>query len=53
MQSWNEGLDFKELVLNNQEIMKHISTQELQQAFDLNIYTANVDYIFQRCGLED
>ncbi len=53
MQSWSDGLDFKELVLNDQEIMKHISAQELQQAFDLNIYTANVDYIFRRCGLED
>ncbi len=53
MQSWSEGLDFKELVLKDQEIMNHISTQELQQAFDLNIYTANVDYIFRRCGLED
>jgi adenylosuccinate lyase len=53
MQSWCEGLDFKELVLKDQEIMHHISTQELQQAFDLNIYTTNVDYIFRRCGLED
>ncbi len=53
MQSWNEGLDFKELVLKDQEIMNHISAQELQTAFNLNIYTANVDYIFRRCGLED
>lgn len=53
MQSWSEGLDFKELVLKDQEIMNHISAQELQQAFDLNAYTANVDYIFRRCGLGD
>lgn len=53
MQSWNEGLDFKELVLKDQEIMNHISAQELQTAFNVNIYTANVDYIFRRCGLED
>jgi len=53
MQSWSEGSDFKELVLKDPEIMQQISTQELQTAFDLNIYTANVDYIFRRCGLVD
>ncbi|MDD2372403.1 MAG: adenylosuccinate lyase [Syntrophomonadaceae bacterium] len=53
MQSWSEGMDFKELVLKDQEIMQQISPQELQEAFNLDIYTANVDYIFRRCGLED
>ncbi len=52
MRSWNERLDFKELVLKDQEIMNLLSAEEIEQIFDLSIYTANVDYIFRRCGLE-
>lgn len=52
MRSWRERLDFKELILNDPEIMQLITPEELEQVFDLGIYTANVDYIFKRCGLE-
>jgi adenylosuccinate lyase len=52
MQSWEGRLDFKALVLKDQEIMKYITPEELDTIFDLSIYTANVDYIFRRCGLE-
>ncbi|MDD2619143.1 MAG: adenylosuccinate lyase [Syntrophomonadaceae bacterium] len=52
MQSWTERLDFQELVANDEEISKHLSTEEITKIFDLAIYTANVDYIFRRCGLE-
>jgi adenylosuccinate lyase len=53
MRSWQERLDFKHLILNDSEIMQLITPEELDRIFDLNIYTANVDYIFQRCGLEE
>ncbi|SHG37517.1 Adenylosuccinate lyase [Thermosyntropha lipolytica DSM 11003] len=52
MKSWEEKLDFKELVTADEDIMKVISPEELEKVFDLSIYTANVDYIFKRCGLE-
>lgn len=52
MQSWNERLDFKQLVRSDNEIMQYINEDELEQVFDLSIYTQNVDYIFKRCGLE-
>lgn len=52
MRSWQEHLDFKELVLSDEEIMGLITPEEVEQVFDLGIYTVNVDYIFQRCGLE-
>ncbi|CFY03189.1 Adenylosuccinate lyase [Syntrophomonas zehnderi OL-4] len=51
MRSWQEKIDFKQMVLNDKEIMKLISVEELEQIFDYGIYTANVDYIFKRCGL--
>ncbi len=52
MQSWNDGEDFRELVENDPEIMQHITGEELDQVFDLSIYTDQVDYIFRRCGLD-
>lgn len=52
MQSWNEGDDFRELVESDPEIMQHISGEELDRVFDLSVYTAQVDYIFRRCGLD-
>lgn len=52
MKSWAEKLDFKQLVLDEKEIMKYITVQEIEAVFDLSIYTGNVDYIFKRCGLD-
>ncbi|MGS0765366.1 adenylosuccinate lyase [Syntrophomonas curvata] len=53
MRSWRERLDFKQLILDDSEIMQLITPDELEQVFDLGLYTANVDYIFRRCGLEE
>lgn len=52
MKSWNEGLDFKTLILEDQEIMKFLSSEDIDRIFDYQIYTRNVDYLFRRCGLE-
>lgn len=51
MRSWQEKIDFKQLVLNDKEIMNLITVEELEQIFNYGIYTTNVDYIFKRCGL--
>lgn len=52
MQSWTEGLDFKELVQADQEIMARLTPQDLEKVFAYDIYINNVDYIFKHCGLE-
>ncbi len=52
MQSWNETISFKELVLGDQRMMSLLSIEEINEIFDFGIYTANVDYIFKRCGLD-
>ncbi len=51
MKSWAEKIDFKTLVLADSEIMSHITPEDLDRIFDYGIYTANVDYVFKRCGL--
>ncbi len=52
MQSWAEKVDFKELVLQDEKIMTVLTAPEIDKIFDFSIYTANVDCIFKRCGLE-
>lgn len=52
MQSWTEKLNFKQLVLADENIMASLTPEEIEQIFDFGIYTSNVDYIFKRCGLD-
>lgn len=51
MQSWADRTDFKSMVLQNSEIMNHLTPEEIDGIFNYGIYTAKVDYIFERCGL--
>jgi adenylosuccinate lyase len=52
MQSWTEKLDFKQLVLADENIMSSLDPEEIEKIFNFGIYTSNVDYIFKRCGLD-
>jgi adenylosuccinate lyase len=51
MRSWREKIPFKSLVLADTEIMSYLNQDDIERIFDYGIYTANVDYIFTRCGL--
>ncbi|GAB6183671.1 adenylosuccinate lyase [Thermodesulfovibrio hydrogeniphilus] len=48
MQSWKEGKPFMELLLQDEEIRKHLSEDEIRGIFDLNYYTRNIEYIYSR-----
>lgn len=48
MRAWKEGLNFRELVLNDPEISGRVSSGDLEYAFDLNRQFRNVDKIFAR-----
>lgn len=52
MDSWAKGHDFQELIQQDEEINRRLTTQELAAVFSYDIYQAKVDYIFKRCGLE-
>jgi adenylosuccinate lyase len=51
MQSWVDKVRFEELVLQDEQIMAVLSAEDIDRIFNFGIYTANVDYIFKRCGL--
>ncbi len=48
MRAWNEGLKFRELVLNDPEITAKVSRGKIEGAFDLRRQLRNVDKIFRR-----
>jgi len=53
MKAWEEQTLFKPLVEADETISKHLSRQEIDQAFDLDHHTRNVETIFRRVGLGD
>ena len=52
MKVWNERIDFKQLLLANEAVMKRLTSKELDELFNPERSLKNVDYIFQRIGLE-
>ncbi len=51
MPSWDEGLDFRELVKADPEVAVYLSSEELADIFDYTYYLRYVDETFQRVGL--
>jgi adenylosuccinate lyase len=48
MRAWREGLNFRELILNDQEIGKRVPREQIERAFDTNRQLRNIDKIFAR-----
>ncbi len=45
---WDEGIDFKSLVLQDKEISSYLSPEEIEEVFDLRYHLRYVDHIFER-----
>jgi len=48
MRAWNDGGNFREMILADPEITSRIPRRELERAFDLDRQLRNVDKIFDR-----
>lgn len=48
MESWSAKKDFKEILKEDKEIRKFLSSGEITKLFNLSYYTKNVNYIFRR-----
>ena len=48
MRSWQEGLEFKELLLQDPEVSSRIKTEDLDDAFQIGHFLKKVDFIFDR-----
>jgi len=49
--SWEEGLDFRDLLRADRQAGEHLSPPELEELFDYGYYTRYVDQTFARLGL--
>lgn len=52
LKAWNQEIFFKDLVLGDARIMGWLSTEEVEELFDLGYHLKNIDHIFSRMGLE-
>jgi adenylosuccinate lyase len=52
MEVWQQGRDFKELLLQSREVMGTLTQTEVEELFDLQRAMRNVDYLFARAGLD-
>lgn len=48
MRVWDEGLDYKDLVMKDADISAHLSEEEIEKVFDVKHYLRNVDTVFKR-----
>ncbi len=48
MESWKERKSFKDLLKKDKVIRKYLSVEEIDQLFDLNYYTKNINHIYKR-----
>ena len=48
MNAWKGGLDFRQLILNDKEITKHVPRNKIERAFDLKRQLRHIDQIFAR-----
>jgi adenylosuccinate lyase len=51
MKVWKEEKDFKSLLLGSEEVMKILSTKELDELFDPKRSLKHIDYIFEHVGI--
>ncbi|MCP4682063.1 MAG: adenylosuccinate lyase [Desulfobacterales bacterium] len=51
MKVWDTGLEFKQLIIQDREIAKHLSGQEIEEIFDLDYHLKYVDALFDRVFL--
>ncbi len=48
MKVWEEGKDFKTELLGDDDVLKALSAEEIEEKFDLGYHTKHVDTIFKR-----
>ncbi|EOT44285.1 adenylosuccinate lyase [Enterococcus columbae] len=49
--AWDEQTAFRPLIEADEQIMTHLTPEDLDDAFDYNYHLKNVDVIFERVGL--
>jgi adenylosuccinate lyase len=48
MRSWNEGIDFQRLLLEDNEVMSHMNGKDIEDACRIENFLRHIDFIFKR-----
>jgi len=48
MRSWNEGIDFQRLLLEDNEVMSHMNAKDIEDACRIENFLRHIDFIFNR-----
>ncbi len=48
MKSWQEGIEFRKLLGQDERVQKHLNAADLDVIFDVNHFLKHLDYIFER-----
>jgi len=48
MKSWQEGIEFRKLLGQDERVQKHLKAADLDAVFDVNHFLKHLDYIFER-----
>ncbi|MGI9054951.1 MAG: adenylosuccinate lyase, partial [Pyrinomonadaceae bacterium] len=48
MRVWDEGLDYKDLIMKDADISSHLSNEEIEKVFDVKHYLRNLEKVFKR-----
>ncbi|KPK40009.1 MAG: adenylosuccinate lyase [Omnitrophica WOR_2 bacterium SM23_29] len=51
MRVWKENIDFKAIMMEDNDIARFLTHEEIESCFDSNYYTKNVDRIYKRLRL--
>ena len=52
MRTWDEKIPFEQSLLEDAELLTHISAEEIKSLFSYDKIFESVDYIFKKTGLE-
>ncbi len=52
MVSFNENLQFKDLLIDSKEITKSLTLEEIEECFNVDFFLRNVDNIYIRVGIK-
>jgi adenylosuccinate lyase len=53
MKSWDDEVDFRELIKTDPIVSSKVSAEDLDDLFDYGFYLEHVDHIFSRVGIKE
>lgn len=51
MNAWENGLQYKDLLMENGVVTKYLSNEEIEDAFNIDYFLRNVETIYKRVGI--